>query len=70
MKNVQFEGQTKGKLGNPEAKPAVEAATIEGIDALSRNKKLASTFDVFSRVLSYSSLSLLICITKIDYNIS
>lgn len=45
MKNVQFEGQTKGKLGNPEAKPAVEAATIEGIDALSRNKKLASTFD-------------------------
>ena len=45
MKNVQFEGQTKGKLGNPEAKPAVEAATIEGIDALSRNRKLASTFD-------------------------
>lgn len=28
MKNVQFEGQTKSKLGNPEARPAVEAVTI------------------------------------------
>ena len=28
MKNVQFEGQTKGKLGNPEARPAVETVTI------------------------------------------
>lgn len=28
MKNVQFEGQTKAKLGNPEARPAVEAVTI------------------------------------------
>jgi DNA gyrase subunit B len=27
MKNVQFEGQTKAKLGNPEARPAVEAVT-------------------------------------------
>ncbi|MGN1258689.1 MAG: type IIA DNA topoisomerase subunit B [Christensenellales bacterium] len=29
MKNVQFEGQTKSKLGNPEAKPAVESVVIE-----------------------------------------
>lgn len=28
MKNIQFEGQTKGKLGNPEAKPAVETVTV------------------------------------------
>lgn len=28
MKNVQFEGQTKAKLGNPEARPAVESVTI------------------------------------------
>ena len=28
MKNVQFEGQTKSKLGNPEARPAVEAVVI------------------------------------------
>ena len=27
MKNVQFEGQTKAKLGNPEARPAVENVT-------------------------------------------
>ena len=35
----QFEGQTKTKLGNPEAKAAVEAATIEELDVLVRNKK-------------------------------
>ena len=39
MKNVEFEGQTKTKLGNPEAKAAVEAATIEELDVLVRNKK-------------------------------
>lgn len=53
MKNVQFEGQTKGKLGNPEARPAVEAVTVEGLDALSRNKKLSSVFDaVMKKALS------------------
>ena len=31
MQNVQFEGQTKGKLGNPEARPAVEALIAEQI---------------------------------------
>ncbi len=45
MKNVQFEGQTKTKLGNPEVRPAVEAVTIDQIDTLSRNKKLADVFD-------------------------
>ena len=34
MKEVQFEGQTKTKLGNTEARPAVEAAVIEGFNAL------------------------------------
>ena len=29
MKNIQFEGQTKTKLGNPEARPAVEAIITE-----------------------------------------
>lgn len=33
MKNVQFEGQTKTKLGNPEARLAVESVTIEGMKA-------------------------------------
>lgn len=45
MKNVQFEGQTKTKLGNPEIRPIVESVTVEGLDALSKNRKLSSTFD-------------------------
>ena len=45
MKNVEFEGQTKTKLGNPEAKAAVEAATIEELDVLVRNKKNKPVFD-------------------------
>ncbi len=32
MATVQFEGQTKTKLGNTEARPAVEAAVIEGFN--------------------------------------
>lgn len=31
IRTPQFEGQTKAKLGNPEAKAAVEAATMEGL---------------------------------------
>ncbi len=38
IRTPQFEGQTKAKLGNPEAKNAVEAATTEGLaDYLERN---------------------------------
>ncbi len=38
IRNPQFEGQTKAKLGNPEAKAAVEAVTMEGLsDYLERN---------------------------------
>ncbi len=32
MANVQFEGQTKTKLGNTEARPAVEGTVIEGFN--------------------------------------
>ena len=32
MKNIQFEGQTKTKLGNPEAKPAVESVIVKGLN--------------------------------------
>jgi len=45
MKNVQFEGQTKTKLGNPEVRPAVESVTIEEIGLLSKNKKNGDIFD-------------------------
>ncbi len=45
MQNVQFEGQTKTKLGNPEARPAVEYVTVNELDALMKNKKLQKVFD-------------------------
>ncbi len=45
MKNVEFDGQTKTKLGNPEAKMAVESATIEELDRLIKNKKNKALFE-------------------------
>ena len=45
LKNVQFEGQTKTKLGNPEVRPVVENVTVDKLDELSRNRKLADVFD-------------------------
>ncbi len=46
MNEVQFEGQTKTKLGNPEARPAVESVTVTELNELLKDKKLAKTFDV------------------------
>lgn len=45
MKNVQFEGQTKTKLGNPEARVPVESATVEGLGKLFEDKKLRPVFE-------------------------
>ena len=45
MQNVQFEGQTKTKLGNPEARPAVEYVTVTELENLMKNKKLGKVFD-------------------------
>ncbi len=45
MKNVQFEGQTKTKLGNPEARSPVEGCTSEGLHELAANKDFKKTFD-------------------------
>lgn len=45
MKNVEFDGQTKTKLGNPEAKSAVESATYEELDRLIKNKKNKQIFE-------------------------
>lgn len=39
MKNVQFEGQTKTKLGNPEAKQRVENVCASGLDTFFKSKK-------------------------------
>ena len=45
VKNAQFEGQTKGKLGNVEVRPAVESATLDGLNTIASNKKQAKVFD-------------------------
>lgn len=45
MKNVQFEGQTKTKLGNPEARTPVESCTVEGLRALEADHKNKKAFD-------------------------
>ena len=39
MKTVEFEGQTKTKLGNPQARPAVESGVISGLNEYFSNKK-------------------------------
>ena len=36
VRNPQFEGQTKGKLGNTEVRPAVEAFVYARIDVYKR----------------------------------
>lgn len=46
MQNVQFEGQTKSKLGNPEVRPAVEHVTVNEISTLCKNKKLIKNFEI------------------------
>lgn len=45
MKNVQFEGQTKTKLGNPEARSPVESAVVEGLRALSVQNGYKKSFE-------------------------
>ncbi len=46
MTNVQFEGQTKTKLGNPEAKTMVEALTIRELGKFFADKKNATIAEV------------------------
>ncbi|MBQ7328204.1 MAG: DNA gyrase subunit B [Clostridia bacterium] len=46
MSNVQFEGQTKTKLGNPEARTEVEALTIKELSNILNDKKNASYAEV------------------------
>ncbi len=45
MQNVQFEGQTKTKLGNPEARLPVEQVTIEGLNSLADVRGTKAAFD-------------------------
>ena len=48
MKNIQFEGQTKAKLGNPEAKPAVETVTV---NELTKNFAGRGTGKIFTSII-------------------
>ena len=45
MAEVQFEGQTKTKLGNTEARPAVEATVIEGLNSLQNVRGYKKTME-------------------------
>ena len=45
MKNVQFEGQTKTKLGNPEARTPVESSVVEGLRELASDHKNKKIFE-------------------------
>ena len=45
VKNAQFEGQTKGKLGNVEVRPAVEFVTTSELNEICKNKKFVKCFD-------------------------
>ncbi len=59
MQNVQFEGQTKTKLGNPEARPAVESVTVNELGALMKNKKFAKVFDtIIAKAMAASKVRL------------
>ena len=59
MQNVQFEGQTKTKLGNPEARPAVESVTVSELSTLMKNKKLGKTFDtIINKALNAAKVRL------------
>ncbi|MEG1581712.1 MAG: DNA topoisomerase subunit B [Clostridia bacterium] len=46
MKNIQFEGQTKTKLGNPEAKSAVESVVFDKLCELLNGKGNGKVLDV------------------------
>lgn len=55
MTGVQFEGQTKTKLGNPEVKPAVEQAVIEGLTALLKDKAFKPVFDKIAQKAKFAA---------------
>ena len=59
MQNVQFEGQTKTKLGNPEARPAVEWVTVNELNFLMKNKKTQKVFDtIIAKAMSAAKVRL------------
>ena len=55
MNNVEFEGQTKTKLGNPEAKAPVEAAVVEGLTSLMSARGNKVVFDEIAKKAKFAA---------------
>ncbi len=51
MKNIQFEGQTKTKLGNPEARPAVESIIVEKLTEYVNSKAGKKLTPIYEKAL-------------------
>ncbi len=55
MNNVEFEGQTKTKLGNPEVKLPVEQAVLEGLTQLINTRGSKATFDEIAKKAKFAA---------------
>ena len=55
MANVEFEGQTKTKLGNPEVKPVVEQTVIEGLTSLQGVRGNKQVFDEIAKKIKFAA---------------
>ena len=55
MNNVEFEGQTKTKLGNPEAKAPVDAAVVEGLTSLMAARGNKVVFDEIAKKAKFAA---------------
>ena len=55
MNNVQFEGQTKTKLGNPEVKAPVEQTVIEGLQKLIGERGNKAVFDKIAQKAKFAA---------------
>ena len=55
MTGVEFEGQTKTKLGNPEVKAPVEKAVIDGLTALLADKAKRPVFEQMAKKAKFAA---------------
>ena len=55
MQNVEFEGQTKTKLGNPEVKAPVEQTVIEGLQKLVEVRGNKAVFDKIAQKAKFAA---------------
>ncbi len=55
MANVEFEGQTKTKLGNPEVRLPVEQTVIEGLQKLVKDKQYKAAFEKIAQKAKFAA---------------